>query len=182
MTGQDLKAFDLCCQRQGILFTRYLFSVSIAKQAAEVYELFEGAGSGQYRLADTLRCSTSRFGIGEQAGSNKTPRGLHRITEKFGDGCPVGTVFKARKAVGSLQEMPLATITTRILWLEGLEPGFNRGGDVDSHARYIYIHGTGDESTVGRPASCGCIHLAADDLIPLYEKLPIGTLVWIAEN
>ncbi len=78
--------------------------------------------------------------------------------------------------------MPDAKITTRILWLEGLEPGFNRGGNVDSHSRYIYIHGTGDETMIGRPASCGCIHLAADDLVPLFDKLPGGTLVWIQEQ
>ncbi len=65
---------------------------------------------------------------------------------------------------------------------EGLEPGLNRGGNVDSGARYIYIHGTGNESTLGRPDSHGCIHLSSDDLLPLYDKLPEGTLVWIAEG
>ena len=134
-------------------------------------------------LVERFRCSTSRFGIGQIAGSNCTPLGLHRIAEKIGGGWPVGTVFKGRKPVGfTWQGMPLAPITTRILWLEGLEPGFNRGGNVDSHARYIYIHGTGDEPTLGRPASHGCIHLAADDLIPLYDRLPVGTLVWISER
>jgi hypothetical protein len=128
----------------------------------------------------SFRISTSRFGVGQAKGSNRTPLGLHRIAEKIGAGCPVGTAFKSRKPVGfTWQGMPDAKITTRILWLEGLEPGFNRGGDVDSHARYIYIHGTGDETTLGRPASCGCIHLAADNLIPLFDKLPVGTLVWI---
>ena len=67
-------------------------------------------------------------------------------------------------------------------WLEGLEPGFNRGGNVDSHSRYIYIHGTGDEPSLGRPVSYGCIHLAANDLIPLFDKLPGGTLVWISKR
>jgi len=76
----------------------------------------------------------------------------------------------------------MAPITNRIFWLEGLEPGFNRGGDVDTFARYIYIHGTGNETTLGRPDSHGCVHLAGVDLIPLYDKLPEGTLVWIAEN
>ena len=75
--------------------------------------------------------------------------------------------------------MPDAKITTRILWLEGLEPGFNRGGNVDSHKRYIYIHGTADQITIGKPTSCGCIHLADVDLIPLFDLLPSGTLVWI---
>ena len=58
------------------------------------------------------------------------------------------------------------------MWLEGLEPGFNRGGNVDSHERYIYIHGTADQASIGRPASHGCIHLADADLIPLFDLLP----------
>jgi lipoprotein-anchoring transpeptidase ErfK/SrfK len=70
-------------------------------------------------------------------------------------------------------------ICHRILWLDGLEPGFNRGGNVDTFNRYIYIHGFGDESTLGHPQSHGCIHVGAEDLIPLYELLPRGTLVWI---
>jgi hypothetical protein len=133
-----------------------------------------------YWFAKKMRCSTSRFGMSQMEGSNGTPLGLHRIAEKIGGGWPVGTVFKGRKAIGyTWQGLPLAKITSRILWLEGLEPGFNRGGNVDTHARYIYIHGTGDEPTLGRPASPGCIHLAADDLLPLFDKLPSGTLVWI---
>lgn len=78
--------------------------------------------------------------------------------------------------------LPQATITNRVLWLEGLETGFNRGSNVDSRQRYIYIHGTGDEPALGRPASCGCIHLSADDLIPLFDHLHSGTLVWISER
>jgi len=134
-------------------------------------------------LEKHYRISTSRFGISQFAGSNGTPLGLHRIAEKIGGGWPVGTVFTSRKPVGyTWRGLSEAKITTRILWLEGLEPGFNRGGNVDSHARYIYIHGTGDETTLGRPASCGCIHLAADDLVPLFDLLPVGALVWISGN
>ena len=77
---------------------------------------------------------------------------------------------------------PNALITDRILWLDGLEPNYNRGGDVDSHQRYIYIHGIGDESRMGQPNSQGCIHLAATDLLPLFDQVPIGTLVYISEN
>jgi hypothetical protein len=109
--------------------------------------------------------------------------GLHRIARKIGGGWPVGTVFVGREFSGfTWQGLPDAKITTRILWLEGLEPGFNRGGNVDSFARYIYIHGTGDETTLGRPQSSGCVHLAADDLIPLYDLLPEGTLVWMGAS
>jgi hypothetical protein len=127
--------------------------------------------------------STSRFGIGQVMHSNQTPLGLHRIARKAGGGHPIGTVFKSRQAVGlTWQGQPDGSIVHRILWLEGLEPGFNRGGEVDTFRRYVYIHGYGDETTLGRPQSCGCIHLAAADLMPLYERLPVGTLVWIAER
>lgn len=133
-----------------------------------------------WRLVRTCRCSTSRFGIGQIEGSNHTPLGLHRIAQKIGGGWPVGTVFKHRRPIGfTWQGLPDAKITTRILWLDGLEPGFNRGGEVDSYRRYLYLHGTGDETSLGRPASCGCVHLAANDLILLFDQLPVGTLVWI---
>ena len=182
MTDSLVTDFLRSCQNHGVVHTRYALLVSIAQQSAVLIE--KGRGVSQaYRLRSTFRCSTSKFGIGEKAGSNMTPRGLHRITEKIGGGCPVGTVFKGRKVIGyTWQGMPNALITTRSLWLDGLEPGFNRGGDVDSHARYIYIHGTGDEGTIGRPASHGCVQLASVDLVPLYDRLTKGTLVWITEG
>ena len=137
----------------------------------------------RHSLAARYRCSTSRFGVGQIADSHRTPLGLHRIAAKIGGGWPVGTVFESRKVVGfTWRGHPCAPITSRILWLEGLESGFNRGGKVDTFARYIYLHGTGDEPTLGRPASRGCMHLAAADLLPLYDQLPAGTLVWIQER
>jgi hypothetical protein len=181
------KELEPACRRLEMVPTQFIFAVNIAEQTVSIFERSAAqsvkADFPDYTLFKKYRCSTSRFGIGETAGSNMTPRGLHRIAEKIGDGCPVGTVFKERQIVGyTSQGFPDAAITTRIMWLEGLEPGFNRGGNVDSHERYIYIHGTGDESTIGRPASHGCVHLAAEDLIPLYDKLPSGTLVWISER
>jgi hypothetical protein len=131
----------------------------------------------------TFTVSTSRFGIGQQAGSNRTPLGLHRVAFKVGDGYPIGTVFQARRPVGLTHKgQPAAPIAHRVLWLEGLEPGFNRGGSVDSFQRYIYIHGVGDESGMGRPASRGCIHMAANDLLMMFDRLPVHTLVWISED
>ena len=118
--------------------------------------------------------------MGEEVDSHRTPRGLHRVARKVGGGWPAGAVFESREMVGYVwQGRPGAAITTRILWLEGLEPGLNRGPGRDSFARYIYIHGVGDETTLGRPRSRGCVHLAANDLVPLYDRLPEGTLVWI---
>jgi|SRR5208283_5055033 len=187
------------CRRHGILPTRFLFVVSIANQTVLLFEksslrsggrqtaAFSGsrprAATGEFQFVKKIRCSTSRFGLGQIEGSYRTPLGLHRVVEKIGGGWPPGTVFKGRRPIGyTWQGMPDAKITTRILWLEGLEPGFNRGGNVDSHARYIYIHGTGDQTTIGKPMSCGCLHLADTDLIPLFDQLPGGTLVWIRER
>ena len=193
-----LEKFLLACKKHEIPPARFALIVSIADQTVSLFKTVAvydrrskmGLSSNspavidrRYIFIKKFRCSTSRFGIGQTEGTNCTPLGLHRIVEKIGGGWPVGTVFKGRQPVGyTWKGMPDAKITTRILWLEGLEPGFNRGGNVDSHSRYIYIHGTGDEPSLGRPASYGCIHLAANDLIPLFDKLPGGTLVWISER
>jgi len=187
------------CEKYGILQTKFVLIVSVANQTVSLFEkssLRSGgrqtaacsgslprAATKKFQFVKVFRCSTSRFGISQVAGSNGAPLGLHRVVEKIGGGWPVGTVFQGRQPIGyTWQGMSDAKITTRILWLEGLEPGFNRGGDVDSHARYIYLHGIGDQTTIGKPTSCGCIHLADADLIPLFDKLPSGTLVWIAEK
>ncbi len=170
----------LVCEKHGVAPTRFILVVSVADQTLAAFE--EG------KLVKKLSCSTSRFGTGQTESSNRTPLGLHRIAEKIGGGEPAGAVFKARQVIGhtSQPEFADAKITTRILWLEGLEPGLNKGfnGDVnvDSHARYIYIHGTADQAGIGKPASCGCIHLADAELIPLFDQLPAGTLVWISER
>ena len=164
------------CWRLQVTPTKYLLVVNIDKQSAALFE--NGA------FVKTYRCSTSRFGIGEIKDSNCTPRGLHRIAEKIGEGEPAGTIFKNREIVGHVSELGVKAgrITTRIMWLEGMEPGFNQGGNVDTHERYIYIHGTGDQESVGRPDSHGCIHFADADLITLFDLLPSGTLVWISEK
>jgi hypothetical protein len=172
--------FFRACKTNKIVPTQFLLTVNIAEQTVSLFE--------QNKFVKKISCSTSRFGIGQTEGSNRTPLGLHHIAEKIGAGEPAGTVFKSRQIVGhtSQPEFANAKITTRILWLEGLEPGlnkgFNGGVNVDTHARYIYIHGTADQSSIGRPDSCGCIHLADADLIPLFDLLPGGTLVWIGER
>ena len=136
----------------------------------------------RYQARGRFRISTSRFGLGQIAGSQRTPLSLHRVADKIGGGWPIGTVFQARRPIGfTWLGLPNASIVHRILWLEGLEPGLNRGGNVDSYRRYIYVHGFSDETTLGRPASCGCIHLAAADLLPLFQQIPLGTLLWICE-
>lgn len=177
--------FFLACRKRGVSATRHALVVSVRTQSMWLFERVsarEGRGAFRhYRFRQRYLASTSRFGVGQKAGSNQTPLGLHRVAEKIGSGYPIGTVFRSRRTVGlTWQGFPDGPIVHRILWLEGLEPGLNRGGDVDSHARYIYIHGTNDELTLGRPASHGCIHLAAGDLMPLFDRLPVGTLIWIA--
>src|SRR5271169_6233268 len=176
----EFSPFFSACKKHGITQTRFVLTVSIAGQTVSLFE--------KNKFVEKFPCSTSRFGIGQVENSNHTPLGLHRIAEKIGAGEPAGTVFKSRQIIGhtSQPELADAKITTRILWLEGLEPGLNKGlnGDVnvDSHTRYIYIHGTANQKSIGRPASHGCIHLADTDLILLFDLLPNETLVWITES
>ena len=179
----NLPEFAWACRRLRVQFTRFLLVVSVLRQRVLLYERQAGCFppmNGRYQLRKWFQASTSRYGIGQVSGSNRTPLGLHRIAEKIGAGHPIGTVFESRRAVGFMwQGRPDAPIAHRILWLEGLEPDFNRGGVVDTRARYIYFHGLGDERTLGRPASRGCVHMAAADLMPLYDLVPRGTLVWV---
>lgn len=133
--------------------------------------------------------STSKYGIGSKSGSNKTPLGAHYVRKKIGADVAPGTIFKARKNTGRIAEIehqPRATgddyVTSRILWLSGLEPGKNRGGDVDSFQRYIYIHGTHEEGLIGQPASHGCIRMKNADVIELFEQVPESSLVWISRD
>ncbi|WP_081616576.1 MULTISPECIES: L,D-transpeptidase [unclassified Thioalkalivibrio] len=139
------------------------------------------------KVTDVFDVSTSERGIGNQDGTYKTPLGLHRIAERFGDGAAPGTVFRARANTGEIAEILTGegersrrdNITSRILWLEGLEPGLNRGGSIDSYQRYIYIHGTDEEGRIGEPASEGCVRMRNDEVIELFPRLPVGTLVVI---
>jgi UDP-N-acetylmuramate-alanine ligase len=133
-------------------------------------------------IVEHFDCSTSRLGTGIRENSFKTPPGLHRIQEKIGSGAPAGRIFRGRRDTGidwdhSLIEENL--ILTRILRLEGLEQGINKGPGVDSHERFIYIHGTNREDLIGTPLSHGCLCLRNDDVIRLFELVRVGTLVYI---
>ena len=116
-----------------------------------------------------------------------TPRGLHYIAEKIGAGAPPGTVFKGRVNLGrhfnelDETENTKNLITTRSLWLRGLEPGVNAGGDVDTHERYIYIHGTNHEDRLGSPFSGGCIEMINIEIAGLFEEVRTGDMVWIED-
>jgi len=182
-------------RRVGVRPSRYLLAVSVSRQQLVLWEREtrngrngrNGAGASTARIAGNrfvrqFVVSTSRYGIGQTINSNQTPLGLHRIARKIGGGQPVGTIFKSRRPVGFTWKGDGGGIVHRILWLEGLEEGFNRGGRVDTFQRFVYIHGFNDETSLGRPQSSGCVHMAASDLMPLYERLPVGTLVWIGEH
>ena len=139
-----------------------------------------GAADGERRY----RVSTSRHGVGELSGSFKTPRGRHVVRARIGAGAPVGTVFVGRRPTGEIYSPELARrfperdwILTRILWLSGLEPGRNRLGSVDTMRRYIYIHGMPDGEPLGVPGSIGCIRMANEDIVELFELVPAGTVV-----
>ncbi|MEW6414557.1 MAG: L,D-transpeptidase family protein [Bradyrhizobium sp.] len=130
--------------------------------------------------------STAANGPGEREGSFCTPRGRHRIAEKIGAGMPMNAVFKARAWTGEIWTPALDAenpgrdwILTRILWLEGLEPGKNQGGMVDTRNRYIYIHGTHEEHRIGTPASHGCIRMKNADVAELFDLVEVGTEVRI---
>lgn len=132
--------------------------------------------------------SSSAYGIGNQTGSNRTPLGLHKIAEKFGENEPPGMIFKSRRPTGDMAKIlkqPVKgegdDVTTRIMWLQGLQPGVNEGPGVDSHARYIYIHGTPEEGLIGTPESHGCIRMKNQQVITLFNQVPVGTLVDIID-
>ncbi len=131
--------------------------------------------------------STSRRPPSNVKGSLGTPRGLHEIAERIGGGQPPGIVFRARVSTGRhFSELPDTTaeanlITSRILWLRGLEPGVNRGDEVDTFDRYVYIHGTNQESRIGEPLSSGCVLMRNLDIIALYEEVRAGDMVWIED-
>lgn len=133
--------------------------------------------------------STGKNGIGEQENSGKTPRGWHRIAEKFGANEPKNAVFKARQWTGEVYDAELVAeyperdwILSRILWLSGLEAGFNQGEGCDTYQRYIYIHGTPDTEPMGIPMSHGCIRMRNDDVVELFNLVPIDAKVYISEK
>jgi len=140
------------------------------------------------RVVRAYRVSTARNGPGERAGSNCTPRGRHVVRAKIGAEAPLNAVFVGRRPTGEIYSEALAAahpgrdwILTRILWLSGLEPGRNRLGAVDTMRRYVYIHGTPDTTELGVPGSIGCIRMANGDIVELFDRIPAGTPVDIAE-
>jgi hypothetical protein len=135
-------------------------------------------GNGE-RIA-TYPISTSKFGLGDDWGHMTTPLGFLQVAEKIGDHAPVGAVFRNRRFTGEVLK-PNAPgrdpVITRIIWLRGLE-----AGNAHAFSRCIYIHGTPEERTIGRPASYGCIRMKSRDVAELYAQLPVGALVEIVND
>ena len=131
--------------------------------------------SGRKRVAE-YPVSTSRFGLGSKAGSFKTPTGRFRIAEKIGAGMPIGTIFKSRCAVKPTKKLLQAEdlVMTRILWLDGLDRR-----NANTHGRYVYIHGTNHEESLGMPASHGCVRMNNVDVAALFELVTVDTPVEI---
>lgn len=151
---------------------------------AQTLELLDAAGL----LVKRYSVSTAKNGAGEQNGSYRTPRGRHVIRAKIGAGLPENSVFVRRRPTGELCTPELMAahpqrdwILTRILWLSGCEPGFNRLGEVDTMRRYIYLHGSPDSVAMGTPGSIGCVRMRNADIIDLFDRVPPSTPVSILE-
>ncbi len=142
----------------------------------------------QGSLLQSYVISSALKGTGQLKGSFCTPLGRHIVRAKIGTGQPENTVFVGRRPTGEIYTPALGAtfpgrdwILTRIMWLSGCEPGRNRLGAVDTMRRYIYIHGSPDSATMGAPGSIGCIRMRNADVIDLYERTPVGTMVEIVE-
>jgi L,D-transpeptidase YbiS len=158
----------------------YLIKVSIDEQRLQLLE--------QGRVVMDVAVATAANGPGEVQHSECTPRGWHQVRAKIGAGSAPNTVFVGRRPTGEIYTPELKAaesdrdwMLTRILWLSGLEPGRNRLGRVDSMRRYIYIHGCPDEDIMGVPSSHGCVKMRNDEVIELFERVPVGTRVLIQE-
>jgi lipoprotein-anchoring transpeptidase ErfK/SrfK len=158
----------------------FLIRVSINEQRLQLIEADN--------IVMDVAVATARKGPGEMINSECTPRGRHCVRAKIGAGCAPNTVFVSRRPTGELYTPELRRrhpkrdwILTRILWLCGEEPGGNRFGKVDSMRRYIYIHGCPDEDRMGEPSSHGCVKMRNDDVIRLFDRVPVGTKVIIQE-
>ena len=132
------------------------------------------------------KISSSYYGTGSEANSLKTPLGKHEIYRKLGQNLPVNAILKGRVWNGAIANIlteevdtDFDHVTSRILWLDGLEVGKNKGKGIDSRSRYIYIHGTAEEGLIGKPASDGCIRMYNSDVIELFELVEEKAQVWI---
>lgn len=139
------------------------------------------------KLHKSYDISSGLNGIGEQENSGKTPTGWHRIAQKIGEQAPVNAVFKARQWTQEIYSEELALqnpdrdwILTRILWLDGLDEGLNKGLGCDTYSRFIYIHGTPESEPMGKPRSHGCIRMRNQDILELFDLVDEDDLVYLS--
>jgi L,D-transpeptidase YbiS len=170
--------------------------VSIADQRLWFYDHlpalldpWDTAALRAHQPALSYAISSSKNGVGQKMGSYQTPLGRHRIRAKIGGGAPLETVFVGRRPTGEVWTPELAQagpardwILTRILWLCGLEPGFNRFGDCDTMRRYVYLHGSPPTVEMGEPGSIGCIRMRSPDIVELFDRVSVGTTVDLIET
>ena len=155
--------------------------VSIAEQ--RLYHL-----SASFHMLTSYQVSSAALGVGQQMNSYQTPLGLHMVSELYGHNNPVDTVYIGRRETGERYSAALAKahpdrdwILSRIIRLSGLEMGYNRGGEVDTHMRYIYLHGCPDSSEMGVPLSHGCIRMRNLEVAELFDCITVGDFVYITE-
>ncbi len=147
----------------------HVLRVSIPEQRIALYK--KGAEVARFDV------STSKFGIGDQPGSNRTPLGKFEVARKIGEGEPLGMKFKSRQPTGEIVAVNAPgrdPIVTRILWLKGLEDC-----NCNAFERMIYIHGTPEESRIGTPASYGCIRMRSRDVLRIFNTVGKGARVFI---
>ncbi|MGC6490681.1 MAG: L,D-transpeptidase family protein [Flavobacteriales bacterium] len=171
---------NYCRNVKGETYDEILY-VSVKNQM--LYHIKKNKVVNQYPV------STAKKGVGNLIGSEKTPLGLHSIKEKYGSNTPengrmIGRVYYGQIATIYMDTTSSKTddITSRILWLEGLENGLNKGGNIDSYMRYIYIHGTSEEGKIGTPVSHGCIRMLNKDVIELFSNVKLNTKVLILDK
>jgi hypothetical protein len=184
----------------GNIFTKRFSSINSEKYILVIpskqmlFLISKGAAIFSYPV------STSKFGLGNENDSFKTPPGLHYIADKIGEDMPKMTIFKGRRTLENnltladldlpentdMHDKHFAThddvITSRILWLKGHEDGVNKGDNIDSYSRYIYIHGTAHEDKIGTPDSHGCVRMNNDDVIELFDNTFVSMPVLIANE
>lgn len=171
---------NYCEEKKGKTYNEILY-ISVKEQ--KMFHIVKNTIVKEYLV------STAKKGIGNQKNSDMTPHGLHYIKEKYGSKTPqngrmIGRVFYGEIATiySDTTSSKTDDITSRILWLSGMEKDINKEGNVDSYNRYIYIHGTSEEGKIGIPASHGCVRMLNTDIIELYAKIKIGTKVLILDN
>jgi len=176
---------DFLLEYLGIKYNKIQFNkfIYVAVKRQRLYLIENG------QIVQTFDVSTSKKGIGSGTGTNCTPAGLHEIADKAGEGLPLNSVLKNKIPTGENAQIEMSSvstgldlITTRILHLRGLENNVNAGPGKDSFERGIFIHGTHEEGLLGTAASKGCVRMANEEVIELFNSVEVGTFVVILNN